>query len=596
MNIRKFLTRCAAGVLSAMLMTAAAVGASPTVPASAPAAAGIKTAEDRVNSKIAAGKTLDQADAALRLYYLGMLTGSGTDRNGGIEFNLSGGLNRLEAAVFAVRLLGGEEEAHKKQYAHPFSDVPDWAADYVGFLYNRGLLSDLTREGKEFLFHPDFSETTERFMSYMLFALGYRTETGDYSIHTAAESTRTIGVCMTGEKEPLTRGGAVLAMYNTLRTTIKNSERVYSDLLVERGTISYQDAVFLLWDQDEKETGTYMDAMGYGFQWVIPNGYYKIRAARTTGSASTDPMMLNVAVSGMNHDYEGVGVTLWQSTDDITQTFRIERTERGTYYLYSAASRNGYGRVIGSADGQTERRSGLYSSTGKGATEFFLQGTADGSWKMVPADHPDRCLTVRDANKNGAPVIFAGQTEKGIGASTWFFDRQGVTNARGEELAVFVADSLVVTQGAFDDFSHMNQNALDIQPTEGVVKAPFGGTIVRVEPWEAACNAVWVESNQPVRYADGSYDYMTVSFLHDNDISDLSVGQILTQGEAFYDCGDCGASTGKHVHIAVYRGKYRDDMRLGSGDVYAENAFFLPDKLYIYNDYGLAWKDISMAD
>ena len=72
----------------------------------------------------------------------------------------------------------------------------------------------------------------------------------------------------------------------------------------------------------------------------MPNGYYKIKSV---GNGK----LLNVAASGMNSDYEGVGVTLWDASDDITQTFRIERTERGTYYIYSAASRNGYGRVLG---------------------------------------------------------------------------------------------------------------------------------------------------------------------------------------------------------------------------------------------------------
>ena len=37
-------------------------------------------------------------------------------------------------------------------------------------------------------------------------------------------------------------------------------------------------------------------------------------------------------------------------------------------------------------------------------------------------------------------------------------------------------------------------------------------------------------------------------------------------------------------------------MRVGNGDVYAEDALFLPDDTYIYNDYGLNWTVTSLAD
>ena len=75
-------------------------------------------------------------------------------------------------------------------------------------------------------------------MSYMLYALGYRMSEGDYTYYTAAEFMRDAGICVTERDEPLTRGGAVVAMYNTLRSTMKGSDRVYSDTLVENGKIS----------------------------------------------------------------------------------------------------------------------------------------------------------------------------------------------------------------------------------------------------------------------------------------------------------------------------------------------------------------------
>lgn len=579
MRLKKNLTRGVAAVLAALAMTIS-VSADP-----------IKLIGDGhiysklgVDSEIVTGMSLSKADAAMRLYYLGILTGSGTNINGGMEFGLERGLNRVEAAVFAVRLMGAEEEALSVHYVHPFTDVPGWAGDYVGYIFNCGLLDDLLDNNPKCLFQPTVGATAERFSCYMLYALGYRIENGDYTTLMAAEYARDIGICVTAKEEPLNRGDAVLTMYNTLRTTCKDSKRVLSDVLVEEGAISYQDAVFLLWNRDTNETETYMNAVGYGTQWIVPDGYYKIRS-------SEGDKMLNIAMEGANRDYDGVPVTLWNDTNDITQTFRIERTERGTYYLYAAASRSGYGRVVGSSDGSNT--TGLYRETSRQAMEFYIQGSANGTWEIYSAkDH--KILSTSDANMNGAAVVLANVGENRM--QSWVFEREGVVNQNGEEMAIFVAESLVVTQGAYDDYSHMDQNALDIQPTEGMVRAPFNATIVRIDASEAACNGVWLQSNNMVRYADGTYDYMTVLFMHDNSISDLSVGQGVAQGEYFYHSGDYGVSSGKHVHVACYRGQYHSGMRLGSGDVFAEDALFLPDDTYVYNDYDLNWKGLSLAE
>lgn len=538
----------------------------------------------RIGSEIKTGANLNANEAAMRLYYLGLISGDGTDLSGGVEFSLERGLNRVEAAVFAVRLLGAEDEALLVHYNHPFTDVPEWASDYVGYIYSCGLLDDLVNSAEDknnVKFSPKTGESAERFMSYMLYALGYRINDGDYTLKMAAEYARAVGICVTDRDAPLTRADAVVAMYNTLRTTIKNSDRVYSDVLAEHGIISYNDAVFLLWNNNADEVNTYLGAVGYETSWVVPNGYYKI-------SAVGNGKLLNVAASGMNSDYEGVGVTLWDSSDDITQTFRIERTERGTYYIYSAASRNGYGRVLGANKRAGSDDVGLYQSTGENALEFNIIGSADGTWRIETAS--DRRVLGISGSSNGAEVVLDGSPV------TWELTREGTLNSSGEEMAVFVAKSLLVTQGAYDDYSHFTQNALDIQPAERAVYAPFNAKVVRIDASVIACNAVWIESTSKVRYADGTYDYMTLCFMHDNDISDIYVGEALVQGEYFYDSGNYGVSSGIHVHVAAYRGKYNSSMHVGSGDIYVEDALFLPDDTYVYNDYGLDWKSASLAE
>lgn len=535
-----------------------------------------------IDSKIAAGCTLSEDEAALRLYYLGMITGTGVNVNGGVDFALTRGLSRLEAAVFAVRLMGAEAEAEEAKYPHPYEDVPEWASAYVGYMYNRGLLGYIG--GREYL--PNAAVSCDEFMSYMLYALGYRMTEGDYTLITAAALAREAGICVTDEDEPLTRGGACAAMYNTLRSTMKDSKRVLSDKLVETGAVQYQDAVFLLWSMDKNETEEYMSAVGYGMQWIVPDGYYTITSADYGKN-------LNVATTGVNTDYEGVGVTLWDATEDVTQSFRLERTERGTYLIYSAASKSGFGRVIGTND-PYGGKTGLYQATSASAMEYRIEGSVDGTWTILSADDENMALSCGNPTKNGAAITMErlGTAE----SQTWNIEKHGIMNASGEDMAIFCCNSLVVTQGAFDEYSHQAQNALDIQPTEGKAFAPFNGIIVDIDEGETSCNAVWLESISKVKYADGTYDYMTVCFMHDNDISDLYVGMGLKQGDWFYDSGTAGNSSGAHIHIAVYRGRFNSSMRIGNGDVYAEDAFFLLDDTYIRYDYDLDWVVISSAE
>lgn len=59
----------------------------------------------------------------------------GTDKG----FELERPMTRAEAAVMLVRFFGAEEKALAGSYKHPFTDVPEWADKYVGWLYVSGL-------------------------------------------------------------------------------------------------------------------------------------------------------------------------------------------------------------------------------------------------------------------------------------------------------------------------------------------------------------------------------------------------------------------------------------------------------------------------
>ena len=95
---------------------------------------------------VVAGTNLEQEEAAKRLYYLGFINGTGTNSDGGLEFSLERGLNRIESAIMAVRIMGAEKAALERHLPHPFTDVPEWASDYVGYLYRYDFLFGIKGE------------------------------------------------------------------------------------------------------------------------------------------------------------------------------------------------------------------------------------------------------------------------------------------------------------------------------------------------------------------------------------------------------------------------------------------------------------------
>ena len=165
------------------------------------------------------------------------------------------------------------------------------------------------------------------------------------------------------------------------------------------------------------------------------------------------------------------------------------------------------------------------------------------------------------------------------------------------EKAVLWMDYLNITQKGNDEFSHKGDKAIDIAGKDtgiDTLYAPFTGTIKKI--YEES-NAVWLESNEKVLYADGTIDYMTVLTVHDNDISNLKVGDVIKQGTPYYEEGTKGFTTGNHIHLSVGRGKF-----FGSGwyqneygywcinnqiDVY--KGLFLYEKVKIINDGGYEW-------
>lgn len=154
---------------------------------------------------------------------------------------------------------------------------------------------------------------------------------------------------------------------------------------------------------------------------------------------------------------------------------------------------------------------------------------------------------------------------------------------------------LNITQGVGEG-THVDSNAIDSAGLNGGIEnvyAPYDGVIKKIYG-----TTVWLESLEPVEWADGSVDFATSMYVHDNSVADLFVGKVIRQGEAFYQEGTAGQATGNHCHMEIGRGKFTGSgWYLNSGGYWTLNnteqpwkAFFLNGTIVI-NGYGYPWKE-----
>lgn len=169
------------------------------------------------------------------------------------------------------------------------------------------------------------------------------------------------------------------------------------------------------------------------------------------------------------------------------------------------------------------------------------------------------------------------------------------------EKILYPSPYMNITQG-FKEGTHEACFALDDAGSDGgidFIVAPFTGTIKKIYTSDA--NEVWLESNEPVLFADGTVDYATMMIAHDNDVSNLYVGQVIKQNERFYEEGTKGYATGNHVHFEIAKGKFegtgwhQDEAGYWSlnNGVNPLDCFMINDDHVILNSYGYKFKHIS---
>lgn len=129
---------------------------------------------------------------------------------------------------------------------------------------------------------------------------------------------------------------------------------------------------------------------------------------------------------------------------------------------------------------------------------------------------------------------------------------------------LFPLTDLYLTQGyGTDTYSHNGTYAMDfagyyngLRMANAPYYAPFDCTCVA--KWGSIGQRVVWTSDYPVNFVDGTTDYATIEFVHDDNAPSINVGDHKLQGEVIGHTGTYSPTTvtGDHVHIEAKKGTY----------------------------------------
>lgn len=159
--------------------------------------------------------------------------------------------------------------------------------------------------------------------------------------------------------------------------------------------------------------------------------------------------------------------------------------------------------------------------------------------------------------------------------------------------ALFPLEDMFITQGIWEyTYSHDHTYAMDFQGWENgqrvyqyPVYAPFDCHCVAHYGSNAPA-IVWTSDN-PVNFIDGTIDYCTIQFTHENDsINRHPIGQTRRQGEVISHTGTMGASA-DHVHIEAKKGTYSGFQYIADGGTSDSPTYRLKGSSPLYDLLGV---------
>ncbi len=151
------------------------------------------------------------------------------------NFDLNREPSRIEALIMLVRVLGKEAEALNGMWAHPFTDVPDWADKYVGYAYQNGLTNGISEN--EF---GSGNASSVMYLTFVLRALGYSDKNNlDFSWDNPFSLAQMCGILPDGvNTEIFWRADVVSISYAALPAYLKGSNQTLASKLIASGVFT----------------------------------------------------------------------------------------------------------------------------------------------------------------------------------------------------------------------------------------------------------------------------------------------------------------------------------------------------------------------
>lgn len=170
------------------------------------------------------------------LYDLGLIGGTGTDASGNPIYELGRAPTRSEAITVLVKLLGKSDEAGKGGWNIPFTDVPDWAKNFVGYAYANGLTAGTSAT----TFGSNDLIAASQYITFVLKALGYSADT-DFQWDKAWELSDKLGITdgrYNADTKTFLRGDVFLISEAALKVKVKGTEQTLAEKLISAGAFT----------------------------------------------------------------------------------------------------------------------------------------------------------------------------------------------------------------------------------------------------------------------------------------------------------------------------------------------------------------------
>lgn len=167
----------------------------------------------------------------------------------------------------------------------------------------------------------------------------------------------------------------------------------------------------------------------------------------------------------------------------------------------------------------------------------------------------------------------------------------GDTAEKEEEyqLCYFPMNTLRITQNE-NIGTHKGSLAMDFAGADTTKEwcfAPCDLKVIRIRTEPENCGEIYFESLKPVKFADGTVDYLHLLMLHDDNSCNLVANQTIKQNEKFYREG--GKYKGNpnhyaaHIHVEAGKGKWNTAYQFAN----EHGVYVIENQQHLYNLFWL---------